>query len=172
MTAPISPAAVRALAERLVHSPSVSPDPEGEKTVLPSFAAAKVSMRLVPDQDPEDLAPRFEAHVKGLTPPGVTAKIVGLHGSAPFLTDPDHPMLEAARRALARVWSKPAVLMREGGSIPVMTTFQHTHGLPSILMGFGLDDDQVHAPNETFSLSSFYGGMKSAAYLYEELAKP
>ena len=145
---------------------------EGEKTVLPSFAAAKVSMRLVPDQDPDELAPRFEAHVKQLTPPGVRSKVVGMRGSPPFLTDPDHPMLEAARRALARVWKKPAVMVRDGGSIPVMTTFQHTHvGLPSILVGFGLDDDQVHAPNEKFSLSSYYGGMNSVAYLYEELAK-
>jgi acetylornithine deacetylase/succinyl-diaminopimelate desuccinylase-like protein len=145
---------------------------EGEKTVLPSFAAAKVSMRLVPDQDPNHLAPLFEAHVKKLAPPGVHAKVTGLRGSPPFLTDPEHPMLEAARRALARVWSKPAVMMREGGSIPVMTTFQQTHvGLPSILVGFGLDDDQVHAPNEKISLTSFYGGMRSVAYLYEELAK-
>jgi len=144
---------------------------EGEKTVLPAFAGAKVSMRLVPDQDPVELAPRFEAYVKKLAPAGVTAKVVGLRGSPPYITDPNHPMLEAARRALARVWTKPVVMVREGGSIPVMTTFQETHNLPSILMGFGLDDDQVHAPNEKFSLSSFYGGMRSAACLYEELAR-
>ncbi len=145
---------------------------EGEKTVLPSFAAAKVSMRLVPDQDPDEIAPRFEAYVRKLAPPVVTVKIPSMRGSPPFLTDPDHPMLGAARRALARVWPKPPVMIREGGSIPVMATFLGTHNLPSILMGFGLDDDQVHAPNEKISLSSFYGGMKSAAYLYEELARP
>jgi acetylornithine deacetylase/succinyl-diaminopimelate desuccinylase-like protein len=144
---------------------------EGEKTVLPSFAGAKISMRLVPDQDPEDLAPRFEAYVRKLAPQGVTARVVHLQGSPPFITSPDHPMLEAARRALARVWAKPPVMIREGGSIPVMSTFEHTHGLPSILMGFGLDDDQVHAPNEKFSLTSYYGGMHSAACLYEEIAK-
>ena len=144
---------------------------EGEKTVLPSFAGAKISMRLVPDQDPEELAPRFEAYIRKLAPPGVTAKVVNLRGSRPFMTAPDHPMLEAARRALGRVWEKPPVMIREGGSIPVMSIFEQTHGLPSILMGFGLDDDQVHAPNEKFSLSSFYGGMRSAACLYEELAK-
>ena len=144
---------------------------EGEKTVLPSFAGAKISMRLVPDQDPEELAPRFEAYVRKLAPQGVTARVVNLRGSPPFITPPDHPMLEAARRALARVWAKPPVMIREGGSIPVMSTFEHTHGLPSILMGFGLDDDQVHAPNEKFSLTSFYGGMHSAACLYEEIAK-
>ena len=144
---------------------------EGSKTILPSFAAAKVSMRLVPDQDPAAVFRAFEAHVKRLAPPGVTVKVIDLHSAPPFITSPDHPMLEAARRALTRAWSKPAVMMREGGSIPVMATFQETHGLPSILMGFGLDDDQVHSPNEKFSLTSFHGGTKSVAYLYEELAR-
>jgi len=144
---------------------------EGAKTVLPSFAAAKVSMRLVPDQNPDDLFPRFEAHVRSLTPPGVRVRLVPHHGTQPFLTSPDEPMLACARRALARAWAKPPALLREGGSIPVMSTFQRTHGVPAILMGFGLDDDQVHSPNEKFSLSSYYGGMKSAAYLYEEIAK-
>jgi acetylornithine deacetylase/succinyl-diaminopimelate desuccinylase-like protein len=144
---------------------------EGAKTVLPSKASAKVSMRLVPDQDPDELFPRFEAYVRKLAPPSVRIKVSNHHGATPFLTDPAHPMLEAARRALARVWPKPAAMIRSGGSIPVMATFQHTHGLPCILMGFGLDDDQVHAPNEKFSLSSYYGGAKSVALLYEELGK-
>lgn len=144
---------------------------EGSKTVLPSFAAAKVSMRLVPDQDPGPLFKRFEAYVKQLAPPGVSVVVKDLHGAMPFLTDFDHPMLEAARRALARAWTKKPVMVREGGSIPVMATFQETHGLPCILMGFGLDDDQVHAPNEKFSLTSFHGGTRSVAYLYEELAR-
>jgi acetylornithine deacetylase/succinyl-diaminopimelate desuccinylase-like protein len=144
---------------------------EGSKTVLPSFAAAKVSMRLVPDQDAAKVFESFTAHVQRLAPPGVTVRVLDLHSAPPFLTAPDHPALEAARRALKRAWSKPAVMIREGGSIPVMATFQETHNLPSILIGFGLDDDQVHSPNEKFSLSSFHGGTKSAAYLYEELAK-
>jgi acetylornithine deacetylase/succinyl-diaminopimelate desuccinylase-like protein len=144
---------------------------EGSKTVLPACAAAKVSMRLVPDQDPIDLFPRFETYVKKLAPPGVTVKVLDLHSAPPWITEPDHPMLEAARRALSRAWSKPPVMIREGGSIPVMATFKETHGLPSILMGFGLDDDNVHSPNEKFSLSSFHGGTKSVAYLYEELAR-
>jgi acetylornithine deacetylase/succinyl-diaminopimelate desuccinylase-like protein len=144
---------------------------EGSKTVLPSFAAAKVSMRLVPDQDPVDLFPRFEAHLQKLAPSGVTVKAVDMHSAPPFLTEFDHPMLQAARRALARAWTKPPALIREGGSIPVMATFQQTHNLPCVLMGFGLHDDQVHAPNEKFSLSSFHGGTRSVAYLYEELAR-
>ena len=144
---------------------------EGTKTVLPSFAAAKVSMRLVPDQDENELFGRFEAYVKKLAPAGVTVKVLDLHGAQPWITDPDHPMLEAARRALKRAWPRPPVMVREGGSIPIMSVFEETHKLPSILMGFGLDDDQVHSPNEKFSLSSFHGGTKSVAYLYEELAK-
>ena len=79
--------------------------------------------------------------------------------------------MTAAVLALARAWTKQPALIREGGSIPVMATFQKTHDLPCILMGFGLHDDQVHAPNEKFSLTSFDGGTKSCAYLYEELAK-
>jgi acetylornithine deacetylase/succinyl-diaminopimelate desuccinylase-like protein len=143
----------------------------GSKTVLPGVAHAKVSMRLVPDQDPDELFGRFEAYVKKLAPESVKVQVSDLHNAVPFLTDPDHPMLDAARRALARVWPKPPAMVREGGSIPVMSTFQRTHGLPCILMGFGLDDDQVHAPNEKFSLSSYFGGTKSVAYLYEELAR-
>ena len=81
------------------------------------------------------------------------------------------PLLCVARRALKRAWPRPPVMVREGGSIPIMSVFEETHKLPSILMGFGLDDNQVHSRNEKFSLSSFHGGTKSVAYLYEELAK-
>jgi acetylornithine deacetylase/succinyl-diaminopimelate desuccinylase-like protein len=144
---------------------------EGAKTVLPSVASAKISMRLVPDQDPADLFPRFEAHVRKLAPASVTVKIEHHHDAIPFITSPEHPMMQAAYRALARSWAKKPALIREGGSIPVMATFQDVLGLPSILMGFGLHDDQVHAPNEKFSLTSFHGGTKSCAYLYEELAR-
>ncbi len=144
---------------------------EGAKTVLPGRASAKVSMRLVADQTPQDLFPKFAAHVKALAPSGVAVEVVNLHSCLPFLTESAHPMLDHARKALSRAWNKPAAMIREGGSIPVMATFQRTHGLPSILMGFGLDDDNVHAPNEKFSLSSFHGGTRSVAYLYEELAR-
>ena len=144
---------------------------EGSKTVLPSFAAAKVSMRLVPDQDGAELFGKFEAYVQSLAPPGVKVVVKNYHAGKPWITSPDNPMLQAAIRALGRAWTKPPALIREGGSIPVMATFQQTHGLPCIMMGFGLHDDQVHAPNEKFSLTSFHGGTKSCAYLYEELAK-
>ena len=127
---------------------------------------------LIPDQDPVEIFRNFEAYVRRIAPSGVTVRVLDLHSAPPFLTEPDHPALEAARRALKRAWSKPPVMIREGGSIPVMATFQETHaGVPSILIGFGLDDDQVHSPNEKFSLTSFHGGTKSVAYLYQELAK-
>ena len=144
---------------------------EGSKTVLPSFAAAKVSMRLVPDQDGMELFGKFEAHVKSLAPPAVKVTVKNMHAGKAWITSPEHPMLQAAIRALARAWTKKPALIREGGSIPVMATFQETHNLPCIMMGFGLHDDQVHAPNEKFSLTSFHGGTKSCAYLYEELAR-
>ena len=144
---------------------------EGSKTVLPSFAAAKVSMRLVPDQDPDQVFDAYVKHVKSLAPKAVKVTVKNMHGAKPWITSPDHPMLQAAVRALARAWTKPPVLIREGGSIPVMATFQKTHDLPCIMMGFGLHDDQVHAPNEKFSLTSFDGGTKSCAFLYEELAR-
>ena len=144
---------------------------EGSKTVLPSFAAAKVSMRLVPDQDGAELFGKFEAYVRSLAPPAVKVVVKNYHAGKPWITSPDNPMLQAAIRALGRAWTKQPALIREGGSIPVMATFQQTHGLPCIMMGFGLHDDQVHAPNEKFSLTSFHGGTKSCAYLYEELAK-
>ena len=143
----------------------------GSKTVLPAVAHAKVSMRLVPDQDPDEIFARLEPYLQKLAPSSVRVRVTSHHIALPFIMDPSHPMLDAARRALGRVWAKPPAMVREGGSIPVMTTFQRTHGLPCILMGFGLDDDQVHAPNEKFSLSSYFGGTKSVAFLYEELSR-
>ena len=144
---------------------------EGSKTVLPSFAAAKVSMRLVPDQDGMELFVAFEKHVRALAPAAVKVTVKNMHAGKAWITSPEHPMLQAAIRALARAWTKKPALIREGGSIPVMATFQETHNLPCIMMGFGLHDDQVHAPNEKFSLTSFHGGTRSCAYLYEELGR-
>ena len=110
-------------------------------------------MRLVPDQDPAALFTAFEKHVRSLAPPAVRVDVKDLHGAQPWITSPDHPMLRGCgARAGARAWTKKPALIREGGSIPVMATFQQTHDLPCILMGFGLHDDQVHAPNEKFSL--------------------
>jgi amidohydrolase len=141
----------------------------GSKTVLPATFGAKVSMRLVPDQNPHEIFEHMKPYVEKLAPPGVTVKIEKTHVGLPFVTDPEGPALRAARRALERVWPNPPVMMREGGSVPVMEPMQRIFGAPFILMGFGLDDDQVHAPNEKFSLGCYFGGIRSVASLYEEL---
>ena len=100
---------------------------EGSKTVLPFIAHAKVSMRLVPDQDHARIFANLDAFLKRVAPPGVTARLTDLHSAPPYLTEPDSPALDAARRALGRSWGKPAVIIRDGRSIPVMATFAETH---------------------------------------------
>lgn len=143
---------------------------EGSKTVIPSKGMAKISMRLVPDQDPQRIAACFEAHVRSLAPPGVTVDIT-THGiGKPILTPKDHPSVKAAEHALEKGFGKTPLYTREGGSIPVVATFQELLGLPPVLIGFGLPDCNAHAPNEKFNLKNFYRGIVSAAWFYEELA--
>ena len=144
---------------------------EGSKTVLPSFFAAKVSTRLVPKQRPDVVFEKMQKYVESIAPDTVHVKLIKLHTGEPFLTDPDSPMLEAAKKALARVWPNPPFMMREGGSIPVMEAMQRIFDVPFVFMGFGLEDDGIHAPNEKFNMSSYHGGIRSAAYLYEEIGE-
>lgn len=141
----------------------------GSKTIVPSKGMAKVSMRLVPDQDPDRIAEMFESHVRSLTPPGVTVEFIRHGAGKPFLTPQDDPYIQAAGRALQKGFGKPPVFIREGGSIPVVATFQETLNLPTVLMGFGLPDCNAHAPNEKFNLENFYRGIASAAWFYHEL---
>ncbi|MEE2708842.1 MAG: dipeptidase [Gemmatimonadota bacterium] len=142
---------------------------EGSKTIIPSKGMAKVSMRLVPEQDPVQIAEMFENHVRKLTPPGVTIDFIRHGTGKPFLTPKDHPFIQAAGRALEKGFGRAPVYNREGGSIPVVATFQETLGLPTVLMGFGLPDCNAHAPNEKFNLKNFYRGIASAAWFYQEL---
>lgn len=144
---------------------------EGPKTVLPSKAMAKVSMRLVPDQTPEKIGGLFEDYVRKLCPAGADLKITPMHGGRAWLAPLDHPILQAASRAVERGFGKRPVFTREGGSIPIVATFQELLKVPSILMGIGLPDDNLHAPNEKLDLENFFGGILSAAYLLEEVAK-
>jgi acetylornithine deacetylase/succinyl-diaminopimelate desuccinylase-like protein len=144
---------------------------EGTKTVLPSWAMAKVSMRLVPDQDPAEIDRLFTARVESLAPRGVTVEVRHHHGGRPFLTDPDDPAMHAAARALERGFGKKPVLIREGGSVPVAVDFGQTLGLPVVLMGFGTPDENAHAPDEHLSLENFYGGMRAIAYFLEEFGR-
>ncbi|MBI3968066.1 MAG: dipeptidase [Chloroflexi bacterium] len=145
---------------------------EGAKTVLPAKAAAKISCRLVPDQDPQQITELLRRHLEASCPPGVTLSIAPLHGGKPSLTPIDHPAVRAAARAVERGFGKRAVFQREGGSIPVVATLDELLGLPTVLMGIGLPNGNAHAPDERLHLDNFYGGLLSAAYLLEELAAP
>jgi acetylornithine deacetylase/succinyl-diaminopimelate desuccinylase-like protein len=144
---------------------------EGAKTVLPAVAMAKVSMRLVPNQDPNKIAALFESHLKKIAPKTVELKVTRMHGGKPWMTSYDNPFMQAAGRAIERGFGRAPVFTREGGSIPVVSTFQEELGLPAILFGVGLPDENSHAPNEKLDLSNFHNGIIASAYLYEEIAK-
>ena len=141
---------------------------EGSKTVIASKGMAKVSMRLVPNQDPEVIAQAFEVYVKKLAPSSVKINILRHGTGKPILTPRDHPAVKAADQAITQGFGIPPVYIREGGSIPVVATFQERLGLPTVLMGFGLPDCDAHAPNEKFNLKNFYRGIISAAWFYQE----
>jgi acetylornithine deacetylase/succinyl-diaminopimelate desuccinylase-like protein len=144
---------------------------EGAKTVIPAVAMAKVSMRLVPDQKPEKIGDLFEAYLKKIVPKTVDWKLTRMHGGKPWITEFDNWFVQAAARAIEKGFGKAPVFNREGGSIPVVSTFQEELGIPSVLFGVGLPDENAHAPNEKLDLGNFHGGVIAAAYLYEEIAK-
>jgi acetylornithine deacetylase/succinyl-diaminopimelate desuccinylase-like protein len=143
---------------------------EGAKTVLPATAMAKVSMRLVPDQDPKKIGDLFEAHVRKIAPKTIDLKITRMHGGKPWMTEFDNKYVRAAGRAIERGFGQQPVFNREGGSIPVVSTFQQELGLPSVLFGVGLPDENAHAPNEKLDLGNFHNGIIASAFLYEEIA--
>src|SRR3954468_1199827 len=143
---------------------------EGAKTVLPAVAMAKVSMRLVPNQSPDKIAELFEAHVKDIAPATVALKVTRMHGGKPWMTAYDKPYAPAAGRAIEKGCGRKPVFTREGGSIPVVSTFQEELGLPSVLFGVGLPDENAHAPNEKLDLENFQGGIIASAILYQEIA--
>ena len=144
---------------------------EGAKTVLPERASAKVSMRLVPHQDPEAIARAFEAHVRALAPDGLKVEVRSLHGAVPAVVPRDIPAMRAAAHAYEVGFGTAPVFTREGGSIPVVADFETVLGLPTILMGFGLPDDNLHAPNEKFELAQFHGGIDTAVAFHAALAE-
>lgn len=143
---------------------------EGSKTVLPATAMAKVSMRLVADQDPDAIADAFESYLRRLAPAGVKLTITRMHGGKPWSAPRDHQILQAAARAMTRAFGTETVFIREGGSIPLVGTLDELFGVPTVLMGFGLPDENAHAPNENLDVGNFYAGIASAAYFLEELA--
>jgi acetylornithine deacetylase/succinyl-diaminopimelate desuccinylase-like protein len=144
---------------------------EGAKTVLPSKASAKISMRLVPDQDPKTIAKLFTKYVKSLTPKSVKIEVKELHGGLPIVMSLDDKAITAASKAVAKAFGKETVFTREGGSIPIVVDFAKQLKAPVVLMGFGLETDNIHSPNEHFDLKNFELGMISSAYFLEEFAK-
>jgi acetylornithine deacetylase/succinyl-diaminopimelate desuccinylase-like protein len=144
---------------------------EGAKTVLPAVAMAKVSMRLVPNQDPDAIAKLFDAYVQDIAPKTVEVKVTRMHGGKPWMTSYDNPFVQAAGRAIEKGFGQKPVFTREGGSIPVVSTFQEELGLPSVLFGVGLPDENAHAPNEKLDLGNFHNGIIASAILYDEVAK-
>jgi len=144
---------------------------EGAKTVLPAVAMAKVSMRLVPNQDPDKIAAQFEAYVKKVAPKSVDVTVTRMHGGRPWITDYHNEYVQAASRAIEQGFGQRPVFNREGGSIPVVFTFQQELGLPSVLFGVGLPDENAHAPNEKLDLGNFHSGVIASAILYEEIGR-
>ena len=144
---------------------------DGAKTVIPAVAMAKVSMRLVPDQHPDTIAQLFEDYVRKVTPKAVELSVTRMHGARPWMTEFDNPYVQAAARAVERGFGQRPVFNREGGSIPVVTTFQEVLDLPSVLFGIGLPDENAHAPNERLDLGNFHNGVIASAYLYDEIGR-
>lgn len=144
---------------------------EGSKTIIPAFAKAKISCRLVPDQDPTEIARLVEKHLVAIAPPGTKAEVTYLHGGRPYLAPTEHPVYDIAKRAFSRAFGRPTVFIREGGSIPFVRTIADRTGKPCLLMGFGQPDENAHAPNEWLDLENYHLGIKSAVFLYDELAR-
>ncbi|GAC1426158.1 MAG: dipeptidase [Acidobacteriaceae bacterium] len=133
----------------------------GAKTVIPAKALAKVSMRLVPDQTPAEAFAQYKAYVESLCPAGISLEVRLIHSGDPIVVSTDNPYVQAATEAMHTVFGKPTVFVRGGGSIPIVGDFIRELGIPTLLMGFGLPDDNLHAPNEKFHLPNFHAGIAS-----------
>jgi acetylornithine deacetylase/succinyl-diaminopimelate desuccinylase-like protein len=143
----------------------------GAKTVIPAKAAAKVSMRLVPNQDADDILKKYTAYVKKLTPKGIETNIK-VHSKGPAaVVGTDNPYIKAATEALHDTFKKETVFIRSGGSIPIVTDFQDVLKIPSVMMGFGLPDDNLHAPNEKFHIPNFHRGIETICRFLEKLGE-
>lgn len=142
---------------------------EGSKTVIPSKAYAKFSCRLVPKQDPHRISKLVEKHIRKLLPKSVTMKFDVHSEGKPWIAPYTHPFFEAAHKALEQGFGKRAVFIREGGSIPFVTQMYDTFKVPCVLLGFGLPDENAHAPDEHLSLENYFGGIKSVAHFYQNL---
>ncbi|MGB0367742.1 MAG: dipeptidase [Flavobacteriaceae bacterium] len=140
---------------------------EGAKTVIPSAAYAKISMRLVPNQDWEEISQLFEKHFRAIAPKSVKVKVISHHGGEPYVTPIDNIGYQAAHKAYATSFGVEPFPQRDGGSIPIVPLFEKILGVKSVLMGFGLDSDAIHSPNEHFGLFNFYKGIETIPLFYQ-----
>ena len=144
---------------------------EGAKTVLPSKAFAKISMRLVPNQDPKKITKLFTNHFKKIAPPYVKVKVIPHHGGEAAVTPTDTLEYKAAHLAYKKTFKKDPIPQRSGGSIPIVSMFEKELGVKSVLMGFGLASDAIHSPNEHYGLFNFYKGIETIPYFYQYYAE-
>jgi succinyl-diaminopimelate desuccinylase len=141
------------------------------KTAIPARAGAKFSFRLVPNQNPEKIIAAARKFLVEQAPPGVEVEVLCSHGAQGVVVPLDSPYVAAATRAIAAGFGKAPVFIREGGSIPIVTTFREKLGVDTLLLGWGLDDDNTHSPNEKFCLADFHRGIKASAHLWQELSR-
>ncbi|KYG83538.1 dipeptidase [Roseivirga echinicomitans] len=144
---------------------------EGAKTVIASKAYAKISMRLVPNQDPDKITKLFEDHFASIAPPSVKVKVTPHHGGQPAVTPTDSPAYIAASRAMETTFGKTPVPFRSGGSIPIVALFEQTLGLKTVLMGFGLDSDAIHSPNEHYGVFNYFKGIETIPLFFKNFAE-
>ena len=144
---------------------------QGAKTVLPSKAHAKISMRLVPNQSSKKITELFESHFKKIAPEYVKVKVIPHHGGEGVVIPTDFPAYLAAKNAMETTFGKTPIPVRSGGSIPIVPMFEEVLGLKTILLGFGLDSDVIHSPNEHFGLFNFYKGIETIPHFYKNYAK-
>jgi succinyl-diaminopimelate desuccinylase len=144
---------------------------DGSKTVLPATAMAKFSFRLVPNQDPVKIAKNLRTMLEKITPPGLRMELIDFHGAEGVVTPLDSPFMAAAARAIEFGFGRAPVFIREGGSIPIVTSFKRRLGVDSLLLGWGRDDDNTHSPNEKFNLADFHRGIRASANLWMQMAR-
>lgn len=144
---------------------------EGGKTIIPASAGAKVSFRLVPNQDPDKITEALKHLLESLTPPGIEMELLEMHGAPGFVTSLDSPYMQAAAQAIEKGFGRSPVFIREGGSIPIVTAMRQQLGADPLLLGWGLDDDNTHSPNEKFCLADFHRGIKSSTHLWRALSR-
>jgi acetylornithine deacetylase/succinyl-diaminopimelate desuccinylase-like protein len=143
----------------------------GAKTVIPAKAAAKISIRLVPEMTPQETFAQLKSYVERICPKGVQVTVRLIHSGDPIVIRTDNPYIAAATRALREVFGRDTLFVRAGGSIPIVGDFERYLKIPAVMMGFGLPDDNMHAPNEKFNIENFYKGIESIALLFEEVGK-